>query len=690
MPELLLELFSEEIPARMQARAAEDLARLATEALAPLTPSAVQAFHGPRRIALTAQLAAEIPATSTVERGPRATAPQQALTGFLRKHGATPDRLAQEAGYWVLHKSAPAQPAASLVAATLPSLLRRFPWPKSMRWGGSGSLFTWVRPLRRILCVLDGAAVPFTLADGADDGHGLAAGVLAEGHRFFDPAPFPAHSAAAWRDGLRARRVVVDADERRRLIASGLARLAAERGAAIVDDPGLLDEVAGLVEWPVPLLGRIDAAYMDLPPEVMQVSMRVNQRYFALRQPGGAAAPLFGFAANIEAADGGATDDRRQRARAPRAILGRPALLGPRPPHPPGRPRRRPRHRDLPRPARHPGRAGAPGHAARRAHRPAGRRRRPPGRPRRLARQGRPHHRHGGRVPRACRASWAATTPCTTASTRPWPPPSGTTTRQRAPVTPVPTAPVTLAVALADKLDLLAGFFAASASAPPAPGTRMPCAAPPSASSGMVRENGLRLPLAALIHRAGQGLPARKRRPPARCMAFIDRAPARPDCGPRAPRHDVLDAAFAAQQDDDLVRVLTRVRATRPAAEPARMAPASWPPTAAPPTSCASKTRRTAPIAARRPRPLDRSPPNASSWDHPRNDRANPAAAPRARGLRRRHGAALSQLRAPIDAYFTEVTVNAADPTLRRNRLLLLSQVKATMDSVADFSRIEG
>ncbi|MGI4953505.1 MAG: glycine--tRNA ligase subunit beta, partial [Janthinobacterium lividum] len=273
----------------MQARAAADLARLVGEALASLSPTEVQTFHGPRRIALAGRIAAELPATSVVERGPRVAAPEQALTGFLRKHGATADMAVQADGYWVLTKSAPAQTAASLIAATLPGVLRRFPWPKSMRWGGTGSLFTWVRPLRRILCILDGALVPFDLQDGSDDGHGLASGVLTEGHRFFDPAPFAVTSLAAWQDGLRARRVMVDAAERARVIATGLQQLAEARGAAIADDPALLDEVAGLVEWPVPLLGRIDAAYMDLPPEVMQVSMRVNQRYFALRLPDGTA-----------------------------------------------------------------------------------------------------------------------------------------------------------------------------------------------------------------------------------------------------------------------------------------------------------------------------------------------------------------------------------------------------------------
>ncbi|HET8996686.1 MAG TPA: glycine--tRNA ligase subunit beta, partial [Acetobacteraceae bacterium] len=305
MPELFLELFSEEIPARMQARAGDDLARLAAEALAALRPCGLRSFYGPRRIALVAQVVAEVAASSSIERGPRATAPEQALAGFLRKHNASRDQLRQDGDYWVLEKTAAAVTAPALIAGALPALLRRFPWPKSMRWGGS-SAFTWVRPLRRIVCLLDGAVVPFTLRDGTDDGHGLAAGDQTEGHRFLAPGAFPVSSAADWAGKLRTHRVLPEAEERKRVIAEGIHALAADRQLTVVDDPGLLDEVAGLVEWPVPLLGRIAQEHMDLPPEVMQVSMRVNQRYFALRSPDGRAAPYFAFVANVEAPDGGA------------------------------------------------------------------------------------------------------------------------------------------------------------------------------------------------------------------------------------------------------------------------------------------------------------------------------------------------------------------------------------------------
>ena len=318
MPELLLELFSEEIPARMQVRAAEDLARLVGEALAPLSPRDIRRFSGPRRIAVAAEVAAGVAESRQSERGPRIAAPEQALAGFLRKHGAARAQLREEGAFWVLDRAAPGMAAAALIGRVLPGLLRRFPWPKSMRWGGT-SAFAWVRPLRRILCVLDGEVVRFDLRQGEDDGHGLESDNLSEGHRFMAPGAFAVRSVAQWQAELRARFVIADAVERRAAVEDGIARAASAQGLSVASDAGLLDEVTGLVEWPVPLLGRIDATYMDLPPEVMQVSMRVNQRYFALRDTDGAAAPWFAFAANVAADDGGgaivAGNERVLRAR---------------------------------------------------------------------------------------------------------------------------------------------------------------------------------------------------------------------------------------------------------------------------------------------------------------------------------------------------------------------------------------
>ncbi|MEI6160396.1 MAG: glycine--tRNA ligase subunit beta, partial [Roseococcus sp.] len=304
MPELLIELLTEEIPARMQARAAEDLCRLIKPALAPLLQGEPRGFNGPRRIGLVAEMALAAETAAKEERGPRIGAPEQALAGFLKKHNATADMLVEQNGFLVLVKPGETITAEALLHLKLPELLWAFPWPKSMRWGMSQ--FTWVRPLQRILCLLDGSVVPVRLARGEDDAHGLVAADVTEGHRVHAPGAFPVTGHADYVARLRADFVIVDAGERMALIRDGVAALAAAQGLEVVPDEGLLTEVAGLVEWPVPLLGRIDDAFMDLPPEVMRTSMRVNQRYFSLCHPDGRAAPFFGIVSNIAASDGGA------------------------------------------------------------------------------------------------------------------------------------------------------------------------------------------------------------------------------------------------------------------------------------------------------------------------------------------------------------------------------------------------
>lgn len=304
MPELLIELLTEEIPARMQARAAEDLARLAKAALAPLIEGEPEAFCGPRRLGLVARMKASATSAAKEERGPRIGAPEAALAGFLKKHGAVREDLREENGFHVLAKPGETITAEALLHARLPDLLWAFPWPKSMRWGTSG--FTWVRPLQRMLVLLGGAAVPVALARNGDAAHGLVGGAETEGHRVHAPGPVRVASAGDHAATLRARFVVRDAAERAAMIRAGVAALAAAEGLEVVPDEGLLAEVVGLVEWPVPLLGRIDDAFMDLPAEVMRTSMRVNQRYFALRHPDGRAANRFALVANIAATDGGA------------------------------------------------------------------------------------------------------------------------------------------------------------------------------------------------------------------------------------------------------------------------------------------------------------------------------------------------------------------------------------------------
>lgn len=298
MAEFFLELFSEEIPARMQEAAAEQLAKLVGAQLAPLSPRDIKAFGAARRIAVVASIDAEVPESASEVRGPKLSAPPQALEGFLRKNGAAREELVEEDGYFLLRRNLPSRPAGELIAGEFAQALAGFGWPKSMRWGQSGA-FTWVRPLRRVVCLLDGAVIPFTLGP-------VASGDQSEGHRFLAPGAFRVTSAAQWQEELRARRVIVDADERRKTIAEGLRAAAGAKGLSVAGDAGLLDEVAGLVEWPVCLIGAIDPGQMALPPEVRELSMKVNQRYFATRDAAGNPAPYFAFVANIAANDGGA------------------------------------------------------------------------------------------------------------------------------------------------------------------------------------------------------------------------------------------------------------------------------------------------------------------------------------------------------------------------------------------------
>ena len=682
MPELLLELFSEEIPARMQARAAEDLSRLVTEALAPLAPASVRGFFGPRRIAVAADVTAGVAETRASERGPRRNAPEQALAGFLRKHGATRDDLREEGDFWVLDKISPGIAAAALIARELPGVLRRFPWPKSMRWGGSSG-FTWVRPLRRILCILDGQTVPFDLRDGDDDGHELAAADITEGHRFLAPEPFAVGSAREWQDGLRERRVIADAAERRALIQAGLLDVAARQDVFLVDDPGLLDEVAGLVEWPVVLLGRIDAAYMDLPAEVMQVSMRVNQRYFALRDMAGHAAPFFAFVANIAARDGGAAivagNERVLRARFADARhfwdLDRAHTLQSRVPA-------------LDKVTFH-ARLGSQGERVQRLER--------------LARLIAPLVDADPAL--AQRAAALAKADLVTGMVGEFPELQGVMGRYYAlhdgedasvadairdhyapkgPTDAVPTAPVSIAVALADKIDLLAGFFAIGEK-PTGSGDPYALRRAALGIIRIVRECGLRLRLAGLFEQAGETLPARPDVPD--LLAFLAER-LRVQLRAEGARHDVLSAVLGLGIDDDLVRLLARTDAV---ADLLRTDDG---------VNLLAGYRRAANILR-----------IEEKKDGPHDGAVDPAflEAPEEIALADALGAAraraekrladedfalamevLATLRPALDAFFDKVTVNDTRPELRRNRLRLLSGVRAAMHLAADFSRIEG
>ncbi|ONG49044.1 glycine--tRNA ligase subunit beta [Pseudoroseomonas deserti] len=748
MPELLLELFSEEIPARMQARAAEDLARLVGEALkaAGLQAEGLKSLYGPRRLTLVAELPA---ATAPVEEelaGPAPEAPERALTGFLGKVGLDEAVLPAiraaagkaEAGADIaVHEGAgvtlvvrkekkgeklfakvvkPSVPTGDLLAKHLPEILRKMPWPKSMRWGGTSS-FVWVRPLKRILCLFDGAVVPFSLALGEDDGHRLASSDRTEGHRILSPGDFAVHNFSDYATQLAAKHVVIDPVERARLVREGVAALAAAEGVEVVPDEGLVAEVAGLVEWPVPLLGRIDDAFMDLPPELMRTTMRVNQRYFALRRPDGSAAPFFALASNIAAIDGGkavaAGNERVLRARLSDARffwdLDRKQTL----------------ETFLPKleTVVFHAKLGTQGQRVARLERLA----------RYLARK------LGADVELAGRAAKLAKADLATGLVGEFPELQGIIGRYYAlhdgedarvaeaiaahyrpagPGDAVPSEPVAIAVALADKLDQLAGFFAAD-ERPTGSGDPFALRRAALGVIRILRENGLRLDLSDALAEAFFGYPQavgstanpefglavaqeamkagfqpdpKSDHPPmvaafaAGLLDFLaDRL--RVQLRAEGERHDVL-AAVLPGGGADLVRLLARaaalraflegedganlLAASRRAANILRIEDKKDGPHAAATDAGLLKTAPEQALSAA----LDIALPEA---------RAALAAEDDTTAM-----AALARLRAPVDAFFVDTVVNDADPALRRNRLGLLARLRAAIDQVADFSKIEG
>ena len=301
MPQLLLELFSEEIPARMQPGAARDLERMAAERLkaAGLTWDALTTFAGPRRLTLVVEgLPAATPDREEELKGPKASAPEQALEGFLRKTGLTREQLVERDGVLFAVISSKGQRTAELIPAMVDQIVRNFPWPKSMRWG-SGTL-RWVRPLKRIVALFDGAVVPFEI-------DGVHSGDVTEGHRFLGSGkPFAVRDFEDYRKRLEREYVRLDIVDRKLDILDAARKVCSDRGLALVDDDGLLDEVAGLAEWPTPILGDMDPQFLDLPPEVVQLSMKTHQKYFAVRDPAThRLAPHFVVVANVEATDGG-------------------------------------------------------------------------------------------------------------------------------------------------------------------------------------------------------------------------------------------------------------------------------------------------------------------------------------------------------------------------------------------------
>ena len=691
MPELLLELLSEEIPARMQARASADLKKLVEEALdeANLPFGSIDTYVTPRRLTLVADgLPARQPDIREERKGPRADAPDKAITGFLNSVGLGRDQIEErETGngavlFAVIER--PGRDTPEALADILPDSLRRLPWPKSMRWG-SRSL-RWVRPLHGILCLFDGAVVGFALED-------MVSGDTTVGHRFLSPQPFFVTGFADYADKLRRAHVVLDPAERRRMIAGGTEKLAAAEGLKITPDDALLDEVTGLVEWPVPLIGRIDAEFMDLPSEVLTATMRVNQKYFALEDAGGAIAPRFVVIANTEATDGGGAivegNERVLRARLSDAKFfwdqDRKRTLASRAP-------------ELAKIIFH-ARLGTLDEKVDRMQALA---------------TSISRHVPGADMDRVRSASRLAKADLVTGMVGEFPELQGLMGRHyalndgenaevadavaehyapRGPRDRCPTAPVSVAVALADKIDTLVGFYAIGEKPT---GSKDPFALR-RAALGVIRlilQNSLSLKLRGVFMNAYElyaesaVADSRADEVARELMEFVaDRL--KVHLRDRGIRHDRITAVFSLTGEDDLLRLMARVGALDEflAGEDGE--------------NLLTAYRRAANIvrieekndgAAYQGRADD-----ALLRERQERDLFEALAASEKEIAERLAAeqyvdamSVLSRLRRPVDAFFDDVTVNCGEPDLRRNRLFLLSQIGSALESVADFSKIEG
>ena len=654
----------------MQAQAARDLERMARERLAAagFLPEGVKSFAGPRRLTLAVDGLAPAQSDRQEERkGPRANAPDQAIDGFLRSTGLARDQLIERDGVLYAVTEKKGRPTPEIVAEMVSEIVRGFPWPKSMKWG-TGTL-RWVRPLQRILCVFDGETVLFDI-------DGVVSGDLTEGHRFMGAnQPFRAKTFDQYADGLAAHFVVLEADERKARILHEARTLCHARNLELVEDEGLLDEVAGLAEWPTPILGDMDPAFLDLPPEVIRTSMRTHQKYFAVRDPAtGRLAPHFLTVANIEATDGGAMI-AAGNARVLSARLNDARFFWD-------------EDRKVALESRLDKLKGVTFHAR------LGTMFERVGRIEALARHIAPMV--GADIELAAQAGRLAKADLGTGMVGEFPELQGLMGGYYAraedlddavadavrdhykPVGPsdsVPTAPVSVAVALADKLDTLVGFF--SIDEKPT-GSKDPYALR-RAALGVIRivlEGRLRVPLRQTV--------------PAAVAAdlgafFADRLKVL--LRDQGKRHDLVDAVFALG-DDDLVRVVDKIDAIDAFLKTDDGA------------SLLAGYRRAANIlrAEEKKGPLPtgeaKSMPDAPDPEtfllaslrlalpdlkiELENEQFTEALG------------TLAQLRAPVDAFFDKVLVNADDAAVRQNRLRLLAQVRDAMGLVADFSLIAG
>ncbi|MEQ5776841.1 glycine--tRNA ligase subunit beta [Thalassospira sp. NFXS8] len=686
MAELLLELFSEEIPARMQARASADLEKLVTDGLkaADLGFDKVESLVTPRRLTLIIDgLPDKQPDLREERRGPRADAPEKAINGFLAGNGVMLEQCEKREtpkGVFLFAIVEQKGRAASVVLKDIiEDAMNKLPWPKSMRW--ADHKVRWVRQLDRILCLFDGEVIPASYGV-------VTAGDVTSGHRFLAPAVFAVKNASEYKAKLNFAKVMLDREQRKRVIAEGCEKLASDAGLKLVDDQGLLDEVCGLVEWPVPVMGKIDDHFMDVPREVLETSMREHQKYFVLEDSSGKLAARFITISNMVTMDRNAQiiagNERVLRARLHDAKFfwdqDRKVTLESRLPkletivfHAKlGTVAERVlRMRGLAREVS----SSIPDCDVKLADRAA-----------EIAKadlvsnmvfeftelqglMGKYYAENDGEKPEVAQAIAEHYAPAGPSDT-------------------CPTAPVSVAVALAEKLDTLAGFFTIDEKPT---GSKDPFALR-RAALGVIRlvlENGLRLPLRRLFAYAVSQYPASIRRDAAveELLAFFaDRL--KVHLREQGVRHDLVSAVFALDGEDDLVRLLARVDALADfvSGESGVNLMAGY--------KRASNILR-----------IEEKKDNVSydatvdvallSQDEERRlYEALIDVRHKALPLMRAENyaaamAGFAELRGPVDAFFEKVTVNSDNADERANRLKLLAQIRAALHDIADFSKIE-
>ncbi len=705
MPELLLELFSEEIPARMQKKAADDLKKMITDGLvaAGLHYEAAIAHATPRRLVLhVVGVPAKGADVAEEKKGPRVGAPDQAIQGFLKGAGiASLDQATvvsdKKGDYYVAKTLKPGRKAIDVLAELVPTTIRTFPWPKSQRWG-TGSL-RWVRPLHSIVCTFgsdleEPEIVPFEV-------DGIRSGNITRGHRFMAPAPFSVKRFDDYVQKLQNAYVVLDAERRRHTIREDAKSLAFAQGLEVIEDEGLLDEVAGLVEWPVTLMGSFEEEFLEVPPEVIRATIRANQKCFVMRSHhvDQKLAAKFLAVSNIEAKDGGAKivagNGRVIRARLSDA--------------------RHFFHTDL---------ADLPDYKAAgkpldqrlaklRAlnvvfHEKLGTQGARVDRLIRLARELAPLV--GADPAKAARAAELAKADLMTEVVGEFPEVQGLMGKTYAlaqgedasvavaiedhykpqgPSDRVPTDPTAIAVALADKLDVLTGFWAIDEKPT---GSKDPYALR-RAALGVIRiliENGVRLPLLPTFAKALAALPKAADTTASDLLAFFaDRLKVQlRDSGAR---HDLVDAVFALgtaeAPQDDLVLVVKRVEALG-----AFLGTDDG-------KSLLAGFKRAANILDKEEKKDGRAYTgaiDASLLAEPAEKALAQAVAVAETAAAKAVVAedfaaamsALAALRGPVDAFFDGILVNAEDAAVRENRLKLLSAIRAACATVADFGRI--